>query len=83
MMEATKLYIGNISYKIDYKTIANFFAKFGEIVEIMLIPNPKTHTHKGYGFISFASAAQAQQALSADGQELLGRKLKISLAKSS
>ena len=82
-MDNTKIYVGNINYTADNKILVEFFSKFGEILEVMLIPDSRTGKHKGYGFITFATPEEAKQALSADGQELLGRNLKISLAKKS
>lgn len=82
-MNNTKLYIGNINFKADNKILVDFFSKYGEIVELMLIPDPKTGKHKGYGFITFSTQEEANKALSADGTELLGRNLKVSIAKNS
>jgi cold-inducible RNA-binding protein len=80
-MNKSKLYVGNVNYSADNRALVEFFSQFGEVVEVMLIPDVKSGKHKGYGFITFADPKAAKAALGADGQEFMGRNLKISMAK--
>jgi RNA recognition motif-containing protein len=48
----TKLFVGGIPYESDDDALRNFFTKFGEIAEAVVIKDRITKKSKGYGFVS-------------------------------
>ena len=84
---ANKIYIGNLSFGVDpsdlIEEIEIMFNPCGEIDDISVIEDRNTGKIKGFGFISFATSEAVEAALKLDGQELLGRPLRVSMAKES
>ena len=82
-----KIYIGNLSFQVDpsdlIEEIERLFVACGEIDDISVIEDRATGRIKGFGFVSFATRDAAQSALKLDGQDLLGRALRVSMAKES
>ncbi|MGM0567882.1 MAG: RNA recognition motif domain-containing protein [Elusimicrobiota bacterium] len=81
-MQASKLYVGNLNYDAKEKQLKEIFADMGEINEIIIIKDKFTGRSKGFGFIEFKDSESAQKAIDElDGQEFLGRELRVSPAK--
>ncbi len=78
-MQAT-IYVGNLSYELNSDGLRRAFADFGNITEVKIITERDSGRSKGFGFITFATADEAKQALAADGHELAGRPLRVRLA---
>lgn len=76
-----KIYVANLSYSISESDLEDRFAQFGSIVSINLIKDRDTGRLRGFGFIEFEASEAAEKACEQDGQELLGRPLKVSLAR--
>ncbi|MEZ5360707.1 MAG: hypothetical protein R3F48_17975 [Candidatus Zixiibacteriota bacterium] len=74
-MQGKKLYVGNLSYTATVEQVITIFEEFGEVVNANVI------TGKGFGFVEFANAEQASNALEAlDGQLFGGRNIKVASA---
>ncbi len=80
-MSENKIYVGNLSYDITEEDLQSCFERFGAIQDINLIRDRATKRLKGFGFITFSEASSAQEAIEIDGEELLQRPMKISVAK--
>lgn len=77
-----KIYVGNLSWDITEDELTDFFITFGSIKSVKLISDRETGRLKGFGFIEFDEAGSAQTAVdNANGKELLGRAMKVSIAK--
>lgn len=50
----TKLFVGGIPYGTNDDSLRNFFERFGEIREAVVIRDKQTQDSKGYGFVSSA-----------------------------
>lgn len=74
------LFVGNLSYSVEKTDVENFFKDAGEVVDIRFSFDHEG-AFKGYGHVEFASAEDAQKALELNGQDLLGRQVKLDLAK--
>lgn len=57
------------------------FAKFGTVTDVALIKDSKTGLQKGFGFITFESEEEANNALSINGENFHGRPIKVNIAK--
>jgi RNA recognition motif-containing protein len=80
-MNQSKIYVGNLSYNTGEDELRDYFAQYGEIVDLKLISDYQTGRSKGFGFITFASDEEGEKALEANGVELDGRKLNVNTAK--
>jgi len=92
MEEGTKskktIFIGGIGDDIDENALYETFSPFGDIIEVQLPsaatnPNQQTEAkHRGFGFVTFGSPADAQDAIdNMNLNELRGRVLKVNLAR--
>jgi len=74
----TRLYIGSLHFNITQEMLRGIFEPFGSVQDIQLIMDEGTGRSKGYGFITFAEAADAKKALEQlNGFELAGRPMKV------
>ena len=82
-MNESKIYVGNLSYNTTEVELRDFFTQYGSIDDIKLISDFQTGRSKGFGFITYTSDQEGQNALVANGAELDGRKLIVNTAKES
>ena len=76
------IYVGNLSYQADEQSLDELFAPYGEIRSIRVMMDRETGRPRGFGFVEMASSADGQKAIEAlDGQDHLGRQLKINEAR--
>lgn len=80
-MSQNKIYVGSLSYNATADDLQSYFSQYGDIEEVKLINDRDTGRSKGFAFVSFASQQAAQASLSADGVELMGRKIKVNMAR--
>lgn len=48
----TKIFVGGLPYHTTDKSLREFFDKFGEIEEAVVITDRQTGKSRGYGFVS-------------------------------
>lgn len=80
-MSESKIYVGNLPYSTTEDELRDFFSQYGSIEDIKLIVDFNTGRSKGFGFITFASSQECDNALVANGVEMSGRKLKVNVAR--
>ncbi len=79
--EATKLFVGSLSFKTDDAGLEEHFASSGKIISAKVITDRETGRSRGFGFVEMASKADAETAIkNLDGKELDGRTLAVSIA---
>lgn len=77
-----KLFIGGLAWAATDDDLRSAFEPFGEIVEAVVVRYPDTGRSKGFGFVTFATAEEAEKALEElDGKEIVGRAIKVSFAR--
>lgn len=77
-----KLYVGNLSYSTMDESLRRAFEAHGEVVSATVVIDRQTGQSRGFGFVEFASATDAQKAMEAmSGSELDGRALNVSIAR--
>ena len=80
-MENNKLFVGGISWNIDWRELKDVFSEFGEVTFVRIITDRETGRSKGFGFVEFASADDAAKAKDEmDGKEIDGRAIRIDFA---
>jgi RNA recognition motif. (a.k.a. RRM, RBD, or RNP domain) len=77
----TKLFIGGLGSTTTAAEIRAFFSRFGELVDAMVVINRSTGQSRGFGFVSYRSALEANQAIAgANGAELDGHPIRVNHA---
>ncbi len=76
-----KLYVGNLPYSASEPELEELFSQFGPVKSVALIKDRETGRMKGFGFVEFDSAGDAEKALELNGQDMGGRPLKVNIAK--
>ena len=54
------LYVGGLAEEVDQKVLQDAFIPFGDIVEINMPIDYETEKHRGFAFIEFELAEDAQ-----------------------
>jgi RNA recognition motif-containing protein len=77
----TKLFVGGLSWDTTTDDLRTAFSRFGKIVDVAVIPDRATGRSRGFGFVTFESPEQADEAVKGmNGAELDGRTLKVNRA---
>ena len=80
-METNKLFVGGISWNLDWQEVKDAFKEYGEVTFAKVIKDRETGKSKGFGFVEFSSVEEAVAAKDAmDGAELDGRTIKVDFA---
>lgn len=56
-----KLFIGGISWDTNEDRLRDYFSRFGEVVEAVIMKDRTTGRARGFGFIVFADPAVAER----------------------
>ena len=76
------IYIGNMSFDTTEDQIRQAFEGYGEVSTVKIITNQDTGEARGFGFVEMSANNEAMAAISGlNGQELVGRTLRVSEAK--
>jgi len=77
-----KLYVGNLTYKVNESDLEALFSQFGTVQSAQIIVDRDTNRSKGFGFVEMGSDAEAQAAIQGlDGRDHDGRNLTVNEAK--
>jgi cold-inducible RNA-binding protein len=82
-MEAqTRLYVGNLPFQALERDIQEFFAGAGVVTNVNLMLDRVTGRSRGFAFVEFSSAEEAQRAVELfNGKEFGGRPLTVNIAR--
>ena len=76
-----RLFVGNLSWSVDGEALKEFFAPVGVVVDARVIKERDSGRSRGFGFVTFESAEDAERAVAEfQGSELNGRPLRIDRA---
>ena len=79
---SNKLFVGNLSFDTTETDLKEAFAAFGTVSETNLMMDRMTNRPRGFGFVTMASAEEAQKAIAGlNGKEMCGRALTVNVAK--
>jgi RNA recognition motif-containing protein len=79
---SNKLFVGNLSFNTTENDLNDAFAAFGTVTETNLMMDRQTGRPRGFGFVTMASAEEAQKAIEAmNGKSIDGRALTVNVAK--
>ena len=81
-MVGKKLYVGNLTYKVNDSDLEQLFSQFGTVQSAQVITDRDTGRSKGFGFVEMDTDAEAQAAIQGlNDQEYDGRRLTVNEAK--
>lgn len=76
-----KVFVGGLSWNTNEDNLRNAFEAFGDVQDAKVISDRDTGRSRGFGFVTFATAEDASDAINRmDGKMLDGRTLKVSAA---
>ncbi|KAI6241623.1 hypothetical protein M3Y99_00322900 [Aphelenchoides fujianensis] len=70
-----KMFIGGLSWNTTAEGLRDYFSKFGEVNECMVMRDPATKRARGFGFITFADPNSVEKVLLETEHELDGKKI--------
>ena len=78
----TKLYVGNLPYRMSEEELKDLFGEKGTVLSVRIITDSRTGRSKGFGFVEMENDDQAQKAIDElDGSEVQGRTVKVAPAR--
>uniref|UniRef100_A0A1J3CGZ8 RNA-binding protein CP29B, chloroplastic n=1 Tax=Noccaea caerulescens TaxID=107243 RepID=A0A1J3CGZ8_NOCCA len=76
-----RCYVGNLSWGVDDMALENLFGEQGKVVEARVIYDRDSGRSKGFGFVTYNSAQEVQNAIrTLNGADLDGRQIRVSEA---
>ncbi|RZC57918.1 hypothetical protein C5167_005220 [Papaver somniferum] len=73
-----KLFVGNLSFSLEQEDLEEFFKDAGQIVNVQFATHGDGR-FKGHAIVEFATEESVQKALEMNGQDLMGKSVKLSL----
>nr|BAL68142.1 RNA-binding protein Musashi homolog 1 L+35bp [Danio rerio] len=65
-----KMFIGGLSWQTTQEGLKDYFCKFGEVKESMVMRDPVTKRSRGFGFVTFVDQAGVDKVLAQTRHEL-------------
>jgi len=80
-MATRTVFVGSLSESTNEQSLRELFSQYGTINRVNFIWSDREYgIHKGAAFVQFSSAEEANAATGANGQELDGRTIKVSMS---
>uniref|UniRef100_A0A914WFX3 RRM domain-containing protein n=1 Tax=Plectus sambesii TaxID=2011161 RepID=A0A914WFX3_9BILA len=70
-----KMFIGGLSWQTTAEGLRDYFGKFGEVNECMVMRDPATKRARGFGFITFTDSSSVDKVLAQEQHDLDGKKI--------
>ena len=79
---STKLFVGNLDFKVTENELRDAFASHGTVLEANLATDRTTGRPRGFGFVTMSTPEEGQKAIDAlNGKGLGGRALTVNIAR--
>ncbi|ESO82918.1 hypothetical protein LOTGIDRAFT_57535, partial [Lottia gigantea] len=76
----TKIFVGGLPYHTTDASLREYFDKFGDIEEAVVITDRQTGKSRGYGFVTMSDRPAAERACKDPNPIIDGRKANVNLA---
>ncbi|KAF5206957.1 Rna-binding protein [Thalictrum thalictroides] len=76
----TKVFVGGLAWETQNEAMKEYFDKYGEILEAVIISDKITGRSKGYGFVTFKEPESAKKACEDPTPVINGRRANCNLA---
>ncbi|KAG1673833.1 RNA-binding protein Musashi Rbp6 [Nymphon striatum] len=70
-----KMFVGGLSWQTAQESLRDYFGKYGEISDVMVMKDPTTKRSRGFGFVTFADPSSVDKVLANGPHELDGKKI--------
>lgn len=70
-----KLFIGGLAPQTDEDKLREFYSKWGDIVDLVVMKDGTTGRSRGFGFVTYSEASMAEQAVSDGPHEIDGKSI--------
>jgi heterogeneous nuclear ribonucleoprotein A1/A3 len=70
-----KVFIGGLSFNTDDEMLKNYFSKFGNIVDHIVIKDKQTGRSKGFGFVTYAHSSMVDELMKSRPHTIDGRQI--------
>uniref|UniRef100_A0A3P8ZUY9 RRM domain-containing protein n=1 Tax=Esox lucius TaxID=8010 RepID=A0A3P8ZUY9_ESOLU len=78
MSDEGKLFVGGLSFDTTEESLAEAFAKYGNIAKVDVIRDKETGRSRGFGFVKYDNAEDAKDALEGmNGKSVDGRTIRV------
>ncbi|XP_027350302.1 small RNA-binding protein 11, chloroplastic [Abrus precatorius] len=79
---AFKLFVGGLSFCTTEKALSDAFSNYGQVIEAKVVTDRVSDRPKGFGFVTFASQDEAENAITQMNRKALnGRVIFVDYAK--
>jgi RNA recognition motif-containing protein len=79
---STKLYVGNLSFRVTSDDLHEYFSQAGTVESANVVQDRDTGRSRGFGFVEMASEDEANSAIAQfNGQEYDGRNMVVNEAR--
>jgi RNA recognition motif-containing protein len=76
-----KLFVGGLAWATESSSLQTVFGKYGEVTEAVVVTERDTDRSRGFGFVTFAEAQHADEAVAElNGSTLDGRQIVVNVA---
>ncbi|KAJ3700030.1 hypothetical protein LUZ61_003735 [Rhynchospora tenuis] len=76
-----RVYVGNLAWGVDNSALESLFSEQGKVLEAKVIYDRETGRSRGFGFVTYGTAQEVQDAISSlNGADLDGRTIRVSMA---
>ena len=74
----SKLFVGGLAWATSDESLRTHFEEFGEVTETKIVTDRETGRSRGFGFVTYAEEANANEAKDAlNNSELDGRTIRV------
>jgi len=82
MSNQARLFVGNLSFRTVEDELQDYFSQAGVVTSVTLMFDKFTGKSRGFGFVEFASAEEANRAVEMfHGKDFQGRDLTVNVAR--
>jgi len=75
-----KMFVGGLSWQTTPEGVKEYFNKFGDVAEVMVMKDPATRRSRGFGFITFTNPASVSKVLAYPQHQLDGKLIEPKVA---
>uniref|UniRef100_V9KI11 Heterogeneous nuclear ribonucleoproteins A2/B1-like protein n=1 Tax=Callorhinchus milii TaxID=7868 RepID=V9KI11_CALMI len=68
-----KLFIGGLSFDTTEETLKKYFEQWGKLTDCVVMRDPSSKRSRGFGFVTFSSAEEVDDAMAARPHKIDGR----------
>ena len=75
-----KVFVGGLSFKTDDEAFKNYFSKFGELLDYVVMKDRESGKSRGFGFVTYANSSQVDELMRSRPHTIDGRQVETKRA---